>query len=433
MGSLKEKYREGTMIEKHYRIPLLSSALGLWLIAFTLSFGFTGAPIDWSELISGLALISLGFSALHFRKSWPIWCVGIVGFWLQISPVLFWAPKAAIYINDTLTGAIAIVLPFFFVQEEELPTTSHPTGWSFNPSGWFPRILTVGLGMLCWFCARYMAAFQLGYIDQIWDPFFTDGTLSVITSQISRDFPVSDAGLGAFSYTLESLLGWQGCKHRFAKMPWLVLAFGILVIPVSVVSIVLIILQPVVVGAWCTWCLATAVFMLAMILLTGAELVAVLQYLHETRQKGGNVWQVFWKGGDLPKTAVGVKPRDRRAGTQAWGFTLPPNLAVTALLGIWLMASPSILGITGGTATSNYILGPLVTTFSVIAFVEVFRSARFILIAFGAGLLLAPWLSGEPSAIGISNNLVVGAATIALSFRKGKIRERYGAFERWMV
>ena len=139
------------------------------------------------------------------------------------------------------------------------------------------------------------------------------------------------------------------------------------------------------------------------------------------------------KGETSPKAALNVKPRDRRSGAQSWGFTFPANLAAAALLGIWLMASPSVLGIAGGTATSNFILGPLVTTFSVIALVEVFRSARYILIAFGAGLILAPWLDGVTDAAGIANNLVVGAAIIALSFKKGKIRERYGSWEKWMV
>ncbi len=419
-------------MEKHYRIPLVAAALGLWMIAFIPTFGFTGGWLDWSELLSGLLLVTFGLLALRKGRIWPMWGVCAVGLWLQISPLVFWAPTAAIYINDTLTGAIAIVLPFLYFVEETSSSNRFPTGWSYNPSGWFPRILTVSLGILCWFFSRYMAAFQLGYIDTIWDPFFTNGTLTVITSQISKDFPVSDAGLGAFSYTLEALLGWQGCKHRYAKMPWLVLAFGILVIPCSIVSIILIILQPVVVGAWCSWCLATAVCMLIMILLTGGELVAVVQYLRETKQKGGQLWQVFWKGGELPKTALHAKPRERK-GVQAWGFTFPANLVATTLCGIWLMASPELLGIHGGTATSNYILGPLVTTFSVIAFTEVFRSARFLLVILGAGLLIAPWLAADSVAVGMANNLVVGGAIIALCFRKGKVRERYGIWEKWMV
>jgi hypothetical protein len=208
--------------------------------------------------------------------------------------------------------------------------------------------------------------------------------------------------------------------------------FGVLVIPVSVVSIVLIILQPVVVGAWCSWCLATGVCMLIMILFTGGELVAVLEYLREARQKGSSLWQVFWKGGELPKMRAQVKPIDR-AGTQAWGFTFPLNLVAAALLGIWLMASPEWLGISGAVATSNFVLGPLVTTFSVISFTEVFRSARYVLILFGVGLMAAPLIATGPAVAGIINNLAVGAAIIALAFHKGLIRERYGAWEKWIV
>jgi hypothetical protein len=38
--------------------------------------------------------------------------------------------------------------------------------------------------------------------------------------------------------------------------------FGIQVIPLGVTSIVLVILQPLMVGTWCSLCLATAIFML---------------------------------------------------------------------------------------------------------------------------------------------------------------------------
>ena len=49
------------------------------------------------------------------------------------------------------------------------------------------------------------------------------------------------------------------------SMHYLVAFFGFLVVPLGVVSIVLVILQPLAVGAWCTLCLVTAVAMLLMI------------------------------------------------------------------------------------------------------------------------------------------------------------------------
>ena len=45
------------------------------------------------------------------------------------------------------------------------------------------------------------------------------------------------------------------------QMPWMVTFFGILVVPLGLTHIVLVISQPVVVGAWCTFCLLAALIM----------------------------------------------------------------------------------------------------------------------------------------------------------------------------
>jgi apolipoprotein N-acyltransferase len=52
---------------------------------------------------------------------------------------------------------------------------------------------------------------------------------------------------------LEPLSGFMGGRNR--TMPWMVVMFGVLVVPLGVVSIVLVILQPLALGAWCTLCL----------------------------------------------------------------------------------------------------------------------------------------------------------------------------------
>ena len=141
------------------------------------------------------------------------------------------------------------------------------------------RIPIICFGVLGSSIARALAAYQLGYIDQIWDPFFGKGTVDVITSSVSKAFPIPDAGLGALAYTFEALMGCKGDSRRWCTMPWIVVGFGILVVPLGLVSIILVILQPLVVGAWCTLCLCTATAMLIMISLTIDEMVAVLQFL----------------------------------------------------------------------------------------------------------------------------------------------------------
>lgn len=419
---------------KKNQIALLTVALGLWLIAVPLTFGYKGHPIAYSDMMSGFLSIFFGLLCLAPNRVWSGWALGLVGVWLQLAPLVFWAPAPVMYVNNTLVGALAIAFSFLLAKKSEPERVPFvPTGWSYNPSAWLHRIPTVGLATLCWFFSRYMAAYQLGYIDTIWDPFFTEGTQRVITSQISKDFPVSDAGLGAVCYTLEMLLGWQGGIRRWACMPWLAIAFAFLVVPVGMASIVLIILQPVVVGAWCSWCLATATCMLLMIVLTGGELAAALQCVRTSKARGESAWKVFWAGTRTPNTGPSLKPLHRNKGEVAWGVGIPWNLAISLVLGIWLMLSHAILGIEDGLSTANYVLGPLVAAVSFIAFSEVFRAFRFINILFGSILVVAPWVATNVSAIGVANSLIVGVFVILLGFRKGNIAERYGKWEKFIV
>jgi hypothetical protein len=215
-------------------------------------------------------------------------------------------------------------------------------------------------------------------------------------------------------------------------MPWLVVAYGILVIPVSVASIALIILQPVAVGAWCSWCLGIALIMLVMIILTAPELAAVTQLLFQTKREGKPFWKVFWNGVSARESAA-KKNQGRKIKQQAWGITLPWTLLASFVFGIWLMISPALLNSHNVVAISNYIGGPLVSTFSIIALAEAFRSIRLINILLGAGLILAPWLAPSLDAYSVSNNVVVGLLIIALALPKGKIHERYGSWEKMII
>ena len=166
------------------------------------------------------------------------------------------------------------------------PGPDVPRGWSYNPSSWPQRAPIIALALVGFFLSRQMAAFELGHITTLSDPFFGIGTERVLTSAVSRAFPIPDAGLGAFAYMIEFLMGFMGDKRRWRTMPWMVTFFGILVVPLGVVSIALIILQPLAVGAWCTPCLAAAAAMIVMIALTLDEVVAMLQFLVQARGEG---------------------------------------------------------------------------------------------------------------------------------------------------
>ena len=208
--------------------------LGFWLLASHVSLGYGWTELGLSDCVSGFLLIAFGALSLSNRRIWSPWAACFVGVWLQAAPLLFWASSPAAYLNDTLVGILAIALSILIPGiPGSLPETgpSVPPGWSYNPSSWPQRLPVVILGTVGWFISRYLAAVQLGYIPHAWDPVFDMGTMNVITSDVSKAFPVSDAGLGAMAYTLEVLLALKGGERRWRTMPWMVLLFGLVVVP----------------------------------------------------------------------------------------------------------------------------------------------------------------------------------------------------------
>lgn len=409
------------------RVPkpfLLVAALGLWLIATPLTFGFASQSIAQSDFLCGIALIGLGAYGAWTRRLPALLAIVLVGLWLEFAPLALWAHDAISYLNDTLVGfvVLALALQSPLVQRPHAPSSSMPEGWSFNPSSWPHRISAVLLATLCWFLARYLTVYQLHYIPYPWDPFFGDGTLHVLTSSISQLFPVPDAGLGAFAYTLEALLGWQGDDRRWCTMPWAVFSFGILVVPVGIISTILIVLQPVVVGHWCTLCLFTAACMLLMVVLMAAEMVASLLFLIQAHKEGRSVWRLFWQGTDSGRAEQGV--------CKGFGISLPWNLLGLLLLGGWLLAAPKVLALQGHFATSDWAAGPLLIAISAISCAEVLRSLRLINLLVGLWLLLSPWLLGGPEGPFLINNVVSGAVALLLALRRGGVRGRYGPWQR---
>jgi Vitamin K epoxide reductase family/SPW repeat len=413
-----------------------SIMLGVWLITIPLTFTLHSHVMFWNDIVSGLLLIIFGVYSVCPRCYWAPWAICLVGIWLQLAPLIFWAPDSLSYLNDTVTGALAISFSILIpgVAGETLRQGIEiPVGWSYNPSSWLQRLPIIVLGCVGWFVARYMAAYQLGYRDSVWDPIFGDGTLKVITSNVSRSFPVSDAGLGAVAYTLEALMGCKGSSRRWCTMPWIVVLFGILVIPLGFTSIILIMLQPIVVGYWCSWCLLTAACMLIMIALTIDEVAAVLQYMAQIRRKGMPFWGTFWKGGTIPGDAIPADLRELEGPFSKMffemvkGVTVPWNLLLSALIGAWLMFSQSLIQVVGSAADSNHILGALIVTISIIVMAEVIRRWRFLNVLFGAWMIGSPWLLSGFSEKGKWMNVALGIILILLSIRKGKIRESYGS------
>jgi uncharacterized membrane protein len=171
-----------------------------------------------------------------------------------------------------------------------------PDGWDFSPSSWTQRLPIIALAFVGLYISRYLTAYQLEHIGLAWDPVFGDGTERVITSSVSRAWPVPDAGIGALTYMLEILTGFIGSRRRWRTMPWLVILFGVMIVPLGAVSIFFIVIQPIVIGTWCTLCLVAAAAMLVQIPYSLDELLATGQFLMERKRKGQPLWKVFIHG-----------------------------------------------------------------------------------------------------------------------------------------
>lgn len=173
-----------------------------------------------------------------------------------------------------------------------------PPGWDSNPSAWGQRIPIVVLALVGVFVSGWLALYQQEVTDTVWEPFFGEGTRRIVRessfSQAFERFPIGDAALGTIGYFVDALTGVIGGTKRWRTMPWIVVIFGVFIGPLGVVSVMLVIFQPVLYSAFCTLCLASAVISLAMIGPAADEVLASLQYLRDVRDDGGSVWSAFW-------------------------------------------------------------------------------------------------------------------------------------------
>ena len=222
-------------------------------------------------------------------------------------------------------------------------------------------------------------------------------------------------------------------------MPWLVLIFGLMIAPLGVVSITFIVIQPIVIGTWCTLCLIGAAAVLIQIPYSLDELLATLQFLGRRKRAGQSLLRVLFvgdtdEGVDDPSAPDEfAKPplaivREMAGG----GVALPWTLALSAAIGAWLMLTRLTLGAEGAMANADHLIGALVLTTTAIACAEVARPVRFLNGVFGVALLVTPFAL-ETSPAGLIASSICGLALIALSLPRGAIRRSYGGWNRWIV
>jgi hypothetical protein len=403
-----------------------------------------------NDLLCGLLLLLLGTLSLRARWAWAQWLSAAVGVWLLFAPLLFWTPSAAAYTNDTVVGALAIVFsvvvpPAPGIDRAALLDDSNvPPGWNYSPSSRLQRLPMLLLSFIGFLVARTLAAYQLGHSDYVWEPFFAgapgeNGSETVITSWLSRAWPIPDAGLGATCYLLETLLAAMGDDRRWRTKPWLVAAFFLLVIPVGGVSILFIIVQPILLHTYCTLCLIMAFTMLLMIPLTVDEVVAAWQYLAASRRAGRPLLRTLLLGGPAPEASeqpqTGFDAPLLQQGCAALrGITVPWTLLACCLVGVVLMLSRLWIGVADTRlANGNHLLGALALSVSIVAMAELLRPLRWLNALFGLGLLAVPWILAAGSARERWFDVAAGILLIALSVPRGRrSAAHYGSADRWV-
>lgn len=460
----------------YWTLPLL----GVWLIVAPFNFGYLNESLwvnpsggrgpwfyenstlatqslrawlmTWSDIACGTLLLIFGWRSLTPNRPISLWFCCFIGVWLTLAPTLFWAPTAASYMNDSLVGilimSLTILIPgmpnmIMFMQHGK----ATPPGWSYNPSSWPQRAIMIGLGFAGFIVSRYLAMFQLGYIDYVWDPFFgfSAGTKKVLNSNMSHMWPISDGALGGVSYTFEFLMGYMGSPARWRTMPWMVAFFGVLVIPLGLTHIILVISQPVIVHHWCFMCLLAAIIMLPMLPLEVDEVVAMCQHVKQAKLRGdhdGSFWKIFWKGG----SAEGCTDKDSAPAmidlphkpkslfnASIWGMSFPWTLVLTSVLGGILMLTPTWFGveITTLAADIGHLGGALIVTVSVICMGEVVRIGRYLNLILAAIVAIGPWFTNASMGYAATGTILV-IAIAALTLPRGKKTQTYGAWDAYV-
>ena len=455
------------MLWPHY----VNLILGLWLVTSPFAMGYLSdyaadanvlrvmaerdlpsvesrnLAMTWSDVVSGLLIVlfSVLSSSPSRRYSWAQWANATVGFWLLFAPLVFWTPLPEAYANDTLVGALVIAFSVLIPMmpgmsiEGMMGGPDIPPGWRYCPSTWLQRLPIAALAVVGILISRYLTAYQLGHIDRAWDPFFGEGTMTIITSDMSRAWPIADAGVGTVAYIMELLMAVMGTKQRWRTMPWMVLGFFVLVVPLGGVSIFFIIIQPIMIGTWCTLCLIAALAMAVMIPYSLDEFVAMGQFMLYSIRKGRPFWRTFWMGhameGGTEDKAKGFAGTTREMIAEAArGVTIPAPLVLSIAIGVWLMFTRMTFDNSGAMANSDHLVGALVVTFSIIAWAEVARSVRFINVLFGLWLIAAPWLlEGAGSALAVWNGAISGLLLIGMAVPLGRIRDSYAGWDRYII
>lgn len=178
-------------------------------------------------------------------------------------------------------------------QSVDLHLNAIPAPFSYNPSAWSQRVPVAIIATFGFLLATYMGLYQWRLIGDVWDPVFGDQTKAVLDSDLShmmrRWMRLPDASFGALAYLGDIIFALAGSTRRWQFRPWMVVIFGIDVIPLGIVSAILVFCQGAIVGAWCFLCLVTAVISLTLIYFAYDEVGVCLIFLYRVWKRSRSV------------------------------------------------------------------------------------------------------------------------------------------------
>jgi hypothetical protein len=99
--------------------------------------------------------------------------------------------------------------------------------------------------------------------------------------------------------------------------------------------------------------------------------------------------------------------------------------AVACAVGVWLMASPEVLGYGGAARVNDLVIGPIAASLACVALWQVTRPVRWGNVVPGAWLVLSPLILGHSPAAAV-NSCLSGLALGGLSCRRGRLTHRMG-------
>jgi uncharacterized membrane protein len=293
-----------------------------------------------------------------------------------------------------------------------------PPGWTSNPSAPPRRLVLAALATLGFLTAGFLALYQTGVISTVWEPFFGDGSKTILDSNLSRWFPVPDAALGAAVYFVDAMLEFAGGEDRWKSHPWFVLANGATAIALGLTAITLLIVQPLTYGNYCTLCMLSAFISINLVGPTMEEVLAALQYL-------GRKYTEPTKDQQLDLAEEAGEPDHPLVANEWDALGLRLRHLFGAAIGLWLMASPAAIGFAGYSRADMRLTGPIVFTLSVLA---VWPATRWFarLNAFaGFWLMIGGILLQAPHMLQLSN-ILFGAVLVALAVFPGNTARQIG-------